>query len=102
MVRLTMRASVAAAAVRPVVIVLVAVRGIGAIDPANTLLVIAVACVCGRRTAVRGVDGRNDARVDVGRRLVLCRAVVSGLHETCDLGAAVVETSVGVYSAYVS
>jgi hypothetical protein len=99
MVRLTMRASVAAAAVRWAAIVLVAVRVIGAIDPANTLLVIAAACGCGRRSAVRGVGGRDDARVDVRRRLVLCRAVVSGLHETCDLGTAVVEASVGAYSA---
>ena len=102
MLRLTMRASMAAAAVRRVAIVLVAVRVIGAIDPANTLVVIAAACGCGRRSAVRGVGGRDDARVDVRRRLVLCRAVVSGLHETCDLGAAVVEASIGAYSASVT
>ena len=99
MVRLTMRASMASAAVRRVAIVLLTVGVIGAIDPANTLLVIAAACGCGRRSAVRGVDGRDDARVDVRRRLVLCRAVVSGLHETCDLGAAVVEAVIGALIA---
>jgi hypothetical protein len=92
----------AAAAVWRAAILPVAIRVSGTVDPANAFLVLAAACGYGRRSALRGVSWRNDARVDVRRRLVLCRAVVSGLHETCDLGAAVMEASVGAYSAYTS